>query len=84
VSKPFVKSAIGSFKNLIVHAPREYEQSPPHILKRLILPSAETSKESPKGDQQRTERRPSKDSTQHAKNTSRRILEKANNMARAI
>ena len=38
MSKPFVKDTIGHFRNLILHALREYEPSSPHILKRLILP----------------------------------------------
>ncbi len=36
--KNFVKDTVGHFTVLIDHATREYEPSPEHILKRMILP----------------------------------------------
>jgi hypothetical protein len=38
MTKPFVKDAVGHFRNLLIHSTREYEPSPEHILKRLLKP----------------------------------------------
>ena len=38
MTKPFVKDAVGHFRNLLIHSTREYEPSPEHILKRLLRP----------------------------------------------
>ena len=39
--KKFVKDAIGDFRVLLDHSYRDYEVSPPHILKRIVLPFCE-------------------------------------------
>ncbi|MEX2722288.1 MAG: hypothetical protein Q6366_011385 [Candidatus Freyarchaeota archaeon] len=38
MTKPFVKDAVGHFRNLLIHSAREYEPSPEHVLKRLLRP----------------------------------------------
>jgi hypothetical protein len=37
-AEPYVKDAIGHFRNLLEHALREYEPTPEHVLKRLLAP----------------------------------------------
>ena len=39
--KKLVKDAIGDFHVLLDHGYRDYEVSPPHILKRIVLPFCE-------------------------------------------
>ena len=41
MTKPFVKDAVGHFRNLLIHSIREYEPTPEHVLKRLLRPLCE-------------------------------------------
>ncbi|MEM2107188.1 MAG: hypothetical protein QXV46_05195 [Candidatus Bathyarchaeia archaeon] len=36
--EPYVKDAIGHFRNLLEHAMREHEPTSEHVLKRLLIP----------------------------------------------
>ncbi len=38
MTKPFVKGAVGHFRNILIHSTREYEPSTEHVLKRLLKP----------------------------------------------
>lgn len=38
MTKPFVKDAVGRFRNLLIHSTREYEPSPEHVSKRPLIP----------------------------------------------